>query len=361
MKQQITPLLLSVFLLLSACTKEKKDLESTAEEARKNPQGMAAQKVKTAEAAQKVFFLFVRASGTVRSARQTSLNFRRSGLIKEISVENGERVSKGQSIASLDAADLILEKRRAETELAKAKDEYRFQFVNYGGNWGNDQSIADTLRESLKVRSGLRSAEVALEAAELRLEQSRIIAPHGGRIADMTSEPGQQADLSAPFCVLLSESAPEIEVQVLQSEAVRLKKGMKAEVRPIALPGEKFGAEVKNINPKVSSSGMVRVVLSFTKADERLFPGMDAEIFMEIPTEKRVVIPKEALLRRSGREVVFVFEEGRSRWADVEVAADNGREVSLLKGIKDGEKVIISNNIQLAHDAKVEEIEEDEQ
>jgi hypothetical protein len=110
---------------------------------------------------------------------------------------------------------------------------------------------------------------------------------------------------------------------------------------------------VTAINPKVDENGLVQVSLTLTSS-KNLLPGMNARAIIRAPQSNSLVVPKDAVVFRSGRAVVFTIENGKeSKWNYVEVGKDNGREIEVLDGIPENSTVITSNNLQLAHQAPV--------
>ena len=97
---------------------------------------------------------------------------------------------------------------------------------------------------------------------------------------------------------------------------------------------------------------MIQVKLQVSKP-QGLLPGMSANAVIRLPQNENVIVPREALVMKSGRPVVFTFEDGLAKWNYVEVGEDNGKELEIISGIDHGKEVIISNNLQLAHDARV--------
>ncbi|MEM6522263.1 MAG: hypothetical protein AAF693_00650 [Bacteroidota bacterium] len=81
---------------------------------------------------------------------------------------------------------------------------------------------------------------------------------------------------------------------------------------------------------------------------------MNVQIKFALTQNKTLAIPKEALVIRSGREVVFVHEDGQAKWHYITSGVTNGEEVEVLQGLEEGMQVITENNLQLAHDAKIQ-------
>lgn len=86
-----------------------------------------------------------------------------------------------------------------------------------------------------------------------------------------------------------------------------------------------------------------------------LFPGMNCTATIKLPFEKTLVVPKESVVMRSGKAVVFTLEDGKAKWNYVTTGRDNGKEVEIKEGLQPNQKVITTNNLQLAHDALVKE------
>ena len=81
---------------------------------------------------------------------------------------------------------------------------------------------------------------------------------------------------------------------------------------------------------------------------------MNARIIIEKTLLNQLVVPKSAVVERSGRKVVFAYENGLAKWNYVSIAHENETSVVISEGLKAGAFVIIEGNLNLGHDAKVE-------
>ena len=86
-----------------------------------------------------------------------------------------------------------------------------------------------------------------------------------------------------------------------------------------------------------------------------LFEGMNVQVLLETLVPGQVVVPKSALVLRSGREVIFTYdaEEGRAKWNYVTVAYENDEMIAVGEGLESGAVVITAGNLNLDHDARV--------
>jgi uncharacterized protein YaiI (UPF0178 family) len=80
---------------------------------------------------------------------------------------------------------------------------------------------------------------------------------------------------------------------------------------------------------------------------------MTANAVIRSPQSENILVPREAIVMKSGKPVVFTYEDGIAKWNYVETGLDNGVDVEITSGLNDGSEVIITNNIQLAHEAQV--------
>ena len=131
----------------------------------------------------------------------------------------------------------------------------------------------------------------------------------------------------------------------------------RAEVYPISDSQNAIEGRVTAINPKVDENGLVQVSL-LVSGSKGLLPGMNARAIIRAPQSNSIVVPKQALVYRSSRAVVFTIEKNESKWNYVEVGKDNGKEVEILSGIEPNSTVITTNNLQLAHQAPIQIVKE---
>lgn len=351
--QSFWVLSLLLMALTAAC---QSPASPSAEEAPETEERMEVLEVRTAPARLGVFTQQVEALGKLRSARQVPLYFRQSGVLADVSIKNGDRVKKGEILGSLLQDEAQLRVEQAKAEVLKLTEDYKFLFVDFGGTWGQPESLADTLREALLSRSGLRAGRLRLAEAELRLREHSLHAPFAGRVANLEAQAGSQVSPQTPFCTLYAADALELWVTVLQQDLVGLQKGQKAEVEILVMPKKIFRATLTEINPWVAEDGTVQIRLRLNET-EGLLPGMDARVRLEIPQSEALLFPKEALVQRGEHRVVFVVENQKAQWKNVEIIGENLREVAVKKADWAGKPVIITSNTQLAHDTPVEVID----
>jgi RND family efflux transporter MFP subunit len=165
--------------------------------------------------------------------------------------------------------------------------------------------------------------------------------------------------LNQSVCTLVDNVNIEAEVGVLEADVGKIAAGGAAILAVPALR-DTFAVTVDVVSPQFDRETRTCEVLMRMKNEEgKLRPGMFARAL--IAGERfpdRLLVPREAILTRDGRPLVFKVEEGRAKWLYVELGANNDHMVeitSVLQGgtLEPGDRVIVSDHLTLAHDAKI--------
>jgi len=244
------------------------------------------------------------------------------------------------------------EGRISEEEYERARLNYETALIFSG----------EKREELIANKSGLAKALNALKRAELNLSYTELRAPFSGIVGDVQVEKGQHVSPGQECFKLVDLSQMEVDLGVLESEIGLVKEGRKAEVSFVAYPGEVFVGQVVSINPRVdaeSKTCRVRVRLENPqgklKAGMYAFAKLEAQIF-----HNRFLVPKEAVLVRDNRKLVFIVREGLAKWCYVDTGLEDEHSVEILGSafdLKEGELVITSGHYTLAHDTPVRVVE----
>jgi membrane fusion protein, multidrug efflux system len=344
-------------LLLFSCTKAEDKSQEIPSESFRNE--VAATEVRTATAERKSFDYLINAIGKLEAQSEVKALVEREGYLEKVQVQEGQYVQKGQLIATLDRreAEFALEKAKiavikAQTELDVLKTQFHLALESA------DSAVAKKVQSRIRVDSGLSLAEVELKEAELNLSRCEVRAPVSGKIANIKFRQGSLVTKNAEFAEILSTDRLLLRVNVLESDIPLISSNQRAEVYPISDSQNAIEGRVSAINPQVDENGLVQVSITLNSV-KNLLPGMNARAIIRAPQSNSLVVPKDAVVYRSGRAVVFTVENGKeSKWNYVEVGKDNGQEIEILDGIPENSTVITTNNLQLAHQAPVQLVKE---
>lgn len=337
----------------------------------------------------------VNAEGRIRARRDTELRFELAGRIARIRVDEGERVKRGQILASLDNREYEVALEEAHSNYLQALGKIAVEEERLGGDNTESRANVDELfaeldrlekqgkitreerrtrelelgvqavkdgayrTELLEVRSGLASARAAEARAELNLEKTVLRAPFDGVVGGLEVDPGERVQMGDLFCNIVDDIDLEAEIGVLESDLAALRVGGRALLDIPALR-ETIPATIAVISSNVDTqSRTCQVLLRIRSEDGRVKPGMfvRASLAGQIHRD-RLIVPREAILTRSQRPMLFKVEGDRSRWVYVELGAQNEYAVEIARVVQGGPlepgtQVVTGNHLTLTHDAKI--------
>ena len=295
-------------------------------------------------------------NGKIVAKESAELCFRTSEVIAKIWVKNGTYIRKGQKLAELDMFNLnnILAQRK--NSLAQATLEMQDVLIGQGDAIDNISTIPEDILELAMTKSCYHQAKVQYEAALHDVEQATLIAPFDGIVANLFEKPYNTSKNGSAFCRIIGCSAMDVDFTVLESELPLITLGDKVEVMPYTTVQETLTGYISEINPLVSANGMVRVKATINNG-QKLFEGMNVRVSVKRVVPNQFVVPKTAIVLRSGKQVLFTLQDSIAIWNYVQTGLENMTEYTLINTkdneLKEGMIVITAGNVNLAHESVV--------
>ncbi len=292
-------------------------------------------------------------NGTVSARKKADLKFQTSEIVAEIYVKNGERVKKGQKIAALDQFKLSNNMIQARNNMERTKLELQDVLIGQGYSIADSSNIPAQIMNLASIRSGYSQNVSQYALAEYNFNNSVLYAPFDGIVANLFSKEFNIPSSSEPFCTIIDNRNPEIVFNVLENELPLLKTGDKIKVSPFAITNYTTEGLITEINPVIDKNGMARIKAAVNDMQDKLYDGMNVKVRIQRTIGKQLVIPKEALVLRTNKKVVFTLRDGKSIWNYVETGMENSEGYIITEGLKEGDMVIYEGNINLAHESPV--------
>jgi RND family efflux transporter MFP subunit len=330
------------------------------------------------------------ASGYVVARRRATVSSKVTGKVVDVFVEEGKAVRRGQVLARLDdsqvrsalavaEAQLAVARRGAAEDQARLREaeltrDRRAALLKEGVVGKAELDSADAEVESLRARIALsqeqiRVAESQVQARRTDLDDMVVRAPFDGIAISKDAQPGEMiSPVSAGggftrtgICTIVDMSSLEIEVDVNESYINRVRSGQPVEAILDAYPDWRIPAHVITTVPAADrSKATVRVRIGFVKLDERILPDMGVKVAFladEAPqvtaTAPKLLVPKAAIRKVDGRDVVFVVNDGLAERRAVTIGLTEGDQVEIASGLQLGERVITEGPPALADGARV--------
>lgn len=350
-------LTIPLMLLCAACGKEKKasELNETSVE---TVLPSETNEVTAIPLVRSEFHHELISNGKIEARNQAKLYFESAGAIARIYVKNGESVRKGQKLAELEPFRLKNQLAIATDALEKAKLELQDVLIGQGYMLADSAQVPANILKLAKVQSGYEQALASYELAEYEWKRSVLTAPFDGIVANLTAKTYNQASTSEAFCTIIDNSQLEASFSILENELPLIQKGDRVEVQPFAVSGLKATGSISEINPLVDDNGMVQVK-ALVNGSDKLFEGMNVQVSIHRSLPDQLVVPKEAIVLRSGKQVLFTLKDSKAMWVYVHTGLENATSYTLVDDgeVKVGDSIITSGNINLAHESPVKLIE----
>jgi RND family efflux transporter MFP subunit len=292
-------------------------------------------------------------NGTISARRKADLRFQTSEPVAAIYVGNGDKVSKGQKIAMLDRFKLHNSLVQAGDNLAKSRLELQDVLIGQGYTLADSAKVPAEVMKIARLRSNYDQSLNQYEVALYNYDHSVLYAPFGGVVANLFTKEYNIPASSEPFCTIIDSERPEVVFMILENELSLVRSGDKVVITPYAFTGSMTEGRIMEINPLVDKNGMVRIKAQAGAAKDKLYDGMNVKVRIRKTVGRQLVIPKEALVLRTNKKVVFTLKDGKALWNYVQTGMENSAGYVVTEGLNENDSVIYEGNINLAHESPV--------
>lgn len=307
--------------------------------------------VRTAEVVRGPAVQTLRAVGTVEVAEPNvhDVNLRVSGWIEDLFVDfEGAEVEAGEELFTLYSPQLYA-----------AAEEYLLAIGGAGAGAGRDayDPLSGSARDRL-LNLGLTEEQVdALEESGTAERNVPIVSPAAGTVTQKHANEGMNVQPGMLVFRIVNLSTVWVQVTLYESQLQGVRPGQPATMTVAGLPGETFEGEVAFVDPTLDPrTRSVRARLVFENPEDRLKPGMFADVTLRTKlAEEAVLAPREAVVETGTRKLVFVAKGGgRFEPREVETAGNvaDGM-VRIASGLEPGEDVVTSGQFLLDSEASV--------
>ena len=300
----------------------------------------------------------------ISPTQKTILAFKYAGKIKSINFESGDFVKKGQVIATIDDSDykVNLEAFSKKYEAANAvvqNAEAQFSRAEklYKGGAMPKKDYDNALMQKNVAISTLKEASAGLENARNTLNDTKIIAPYDGYIDKKIVEVGAVVPEGGPVVSYISNDITDISVNASLKDIEYIKNASDINFKDNST--EKiYTLKVKSIAQNPDSINLTYPV-TFTflnlEKDEKFLSGQTGTVTISVKNSENpeILIPLNALFEDNGSNV-YLFKNGIAVKTAVEIGElRETNKISIVKGLKNGDKVIVAGVSKLVDGDKV--------
>ncbi len=288
------------------------------------------------------------AQGNFAPIQSLTLLSETQGQILKVYKRKGDKVRAGELLAQVESNTMSADLATAQTNAEKAKrDLERFENLAAGD--------AITKRQLEDARLAAKSTQAQLVAARQRLTKTRITAPISGEINEIYVEVGSFLNPSAKLYDIVNVDKLKLEVKASESEVLLINKGQKVKVKADAGAGQEYEGVVTAIAAQADPTLKFDVEVEVKNAaNNNLRAGMYGTAFFEVADQRdALLLPREAIVGSIQNPSVYVVNNGVANMRKVKVGVVTQDKVEILEGVKPGEKVVQSGQINLREGIKV--------
>ena len=338
---------LAALLALAACSEKKE--KNTDEEVDETP-AVKVETVEERDVAQEWTY-----TATVEADKVNNISAMMANRIREIYVDEGQRVSKGQKLVVMDdinATNYQIQVDNARATLANITLDYNRALELYKIGGGTKQAVDQLQTQVINAKNTLAAAERTLRNAA---ENTILVSPINGVVTARNYDPGDMTG-QLPILTISQVQPVKTVINVSESELSQVKMNMPATVTFDTYGDQQFNGFVTLISPTVDpASRTFAVEVTLPNKDNKILPGMFGRVSLNLGEARHVVVPDKAVVKQpgSGNKYVYIYANGKVEYVQVELGRRLGDGYEILSGVPSGSQVVVSGQTRLANGMKV--------
>jgi len=334
--------LAGIFFVLNK--NKKKNEAETAEVAKTN--AAIAVRIDTAKVSS--MDLRYTSNGTFEPKQEVTVGAETAGRVVKVLVDEGSRVSAGQTLAVIEGDKLNVNVANAQASYDNALSEMKRHESAFSTGGVTQQKLDE-------VRLKLESAKNSLRSAKLNAGDVTIKTSVSGIVNARKIEPGAYVSPGTAAFDIVNVSILKLRVNVDEKNVATLRVGQSVDVTASVYSDQRFTGKVTFIAPKSDGSLNFPVEIEVNNALNQLRAGMyGTAIFGEGVASNTLIVPRNAFVGSVSDNKIFVLKNGKAVETTVKSGRNFGDYIEILGGLQNGDQVIVSGQINLFDQSPVE-------
>lgn len=333
--------------------------------------------VSTREASTGKVEVTVMATGYVQPVDKVDVGTQVSGIVEKIYVDFNSQVKKGDLLAELDKSTLREKVSQANASVASSQSDLTYAQQNYDRikrlydvKAATEVSYEEAVNRLMQAKTALINSQANLHQAQVNLGYADITSPIDGVVMNREVDQGQTvaSSFNTPtlFTIANDLKKMQVEADVDEADIGKVKLGQSVVFTVDSYSNDVFTGTVQQIRlqPTVTSNVVTyTVIIEAPNPEEKLYPGMTANITITVQSEEGIVVPMEALAYQMSTDIQkqlnarsSAAEPGKRRvWVkqgevveerQIQTGAMDGVNVVVESGIREGEEIILSASLE---------------
>lgn len=313
--------------------------------------------VKTITVKDTLFNHYIEIQGNVDTKQNIVISPEYSGILTQLYVKAGQKVSKGQVLARIDDGGMSAQLAQAETQLALAKTTFERQ----KNLW--DQKIGSEI-QFLQAKTSLESQQKVVAQIKSQLNKTNVVAPFSGTIDEVMTERGKVVAPGMNLFRIVNLSNMYVTANVPENYIPQLKLGANVDVFLNAL-GKSYQGKVRQVGNYINPNNRTfSIEIALPNPDNLLRPNQVAVLKIEDYKNPKAILLPENIVQETadGSKVIYTIGSiGNENTAKVtqkkiELGYTSGAFVEVKSGLTTGETVVTEGAKSLKDGITVEVI-----
>jgi len=287
-------------------------------------------------------------NGTFQAFREISMISETQGRVLDVDSETGDYVETGRILGATDNQDLKSQLELTEYSLIKAENDlHRFEELSKGD--------AVTIQQSESAKQNYLMARSAYINAERQYQNSFFRAPFNGFVTKRYIEKGSFLFPGTPLFDIVETDRVKLVLKLTGEQVPKISRGMNVKVTAGPFKGVYYHGKVCAIETRADLSKRYSTEIEVANNPiSTIRPGMfGTGTFSFESDKKQLVIPRRAIAGSILDPEVFVVNADSVILKKIEAVSLNDRYVTVIKGLKEGDILVVSGQINLVNGSKV--------
>jgi len=296
----------------------------------------------------RVLEIYEEVVGTIENVIDPTVGAEVAGRVTRVTGFTGKKVTKGELLAEIDAADFQIQQRADQAEIGRLQSllEQQERVVErnrklVGQGFISQNAIDDAVAQRNALRQQLTAARARHEQTGRSLTKARVVAPIDGEIETQIVAIGDYVKLGDPLFKMVGMQELRVHLLLPEATGTRIKTGLKVLLSPPAAPERLLEARIDELKPTLGVNNRAIDAIVKIRADGTMFRGggtVNARIVTD-EVQSALMVPEQSVVLRPAGKVVYALESGIARQRVVETGLRQDGFQQVTKGLSAGETI----------------------
>ncbi|HEY9051050.1 MAG TPA: efflux RND transporter periplasmic adaptor subunit [Gammaproteobacteria bacterium] len=285
--------------------------------------------------------------GTLEAYRKVQVFNQEEGLLAKLDYFEGDKVSKGTLIATLDEALIKDELNKATATLKQAQLDFKRLNNLVPRSLASEDQIA-------KASTAVEIAKAEVSQYQTRLARTRILAPFDGIISERLVEPGDVLPMHQHILSVIDTSSLIARIYISELLLPLVNVGDPVEIKIDALGKQVFNGKVIRTHPTIDADtrrGVIEIELK--PVPEGALPGQLCRVTLSTEKVSRLMIPFDAVRYDNTGSFVFVVQDNKAIRKNIKTGLQSQTDIEILDGVQEKDIVVTKGFFGLKTNAQV--------